>query len=130
MSKLHAHAFSDWIQRRIMGLYDKAASDVQINGFRSSLIQINSSIRQGCPLIMQLFALCLNQLIQTLEELKGIQIERGQSKTAVIAYADDVTVFLTTPNDVRKLQEILLTYEAATGAKVNMRKSRALALGA
>ena len=113
-----------------MGLYDKPASEVQINGFRSSLIQINSSIRQGCPLSMQLFALCLNQLIQTLEEeLKIIQIGRGQSKAAVIAYADDVAIFLTTPDYVRKLQEILLTYEATTGAKVNMRKSRALALG-
>ena len=41
-----------------------------------------------------------------------------------------MTIFLTSPADVRKLQETLLTYEAATGAKVNMRKSRALALGA
>ena len=111
MSTLHAYGFSDWIQKRIMGMYDKAASEMQINGFRSSLIQINSSIRQGCPLSMQLFALCFNQLIQTLkEELKGIQIGQGQSKTAVIAYADDVTIFFTTPVDVRKLQEILLTY--------------------
>ena len=129
-STLHSKGFSDWIQTRIMRLYDKAASEVQINGFRYSLIQINSSLREGCPLSMQLFVICLNQLIQTLEEeLKGIQIGRGQSKTAVIAYADDVTIFLTTSDDVRKLQEILLTYEAATGAKVNTRKSRALALG-
>jgi len=48
----------------------------------------------------------------------------------VIAYADDVTIFLTSPADVRKLQETLLTYEAAMGAKVNMWKSRALVLGA
>ena len=80
---------------------------------------------------MQLFAPCLNPLIQTLErELKGIQIGQGHAKTTVIAYADDVTIFLTSPADVRNLQEILLIYEAATGAKVNMRKSRTLALGA
>jgi len=68
--------------------------------------------------------LCLNLLIQTLErKLKGIQIGRGHAKTAVIAYADDVTIFLTSMVDVRKLQETLLIWEAATGAKVNMRKS-------
>jgi hypothetical protein len=80
---------------------------------------------------MQLFALCLNPLIQTLErELKGIHIGRRHAKTTVIAYADDVTIFLNSPADVRKLQETLLIYESATAAKVNMRKSRALALGA
>lgn len=75
--------------------------------------------------------ICTKPLIQTFErELKGIQIGRSRVKTAVIAYADDVTIFLTSPADIRKLQEILLTYVAAKGAKVNMRKSRAFALGA
>ena len=57
-------------------------------------------------------------------------VRKGNAKTAVIAYADDVTIFLTSPEDVRKLQHTLLIYEAATGVTVNMRKSRALALGA
>jgi len=128
---LHANIFTDWFLQPIMGMYNIATSEVQINGFRSSLIPMHSSIRQGCPLSMQLFPLCLNPLIETLErELKGNQIGRGHAKTAVIAYADDFTIFLTSPADVRKLKEILFIYEAATGAKVNMRKSRALALGA
>ena len=127
---LHAHGFIDWFLQHIMGMYNRAASEVQINGFRSSLIPIHSSIRQGCPLSMQVFALCVNPLIRTQErEIKGIQIRWGHAKTAVIAYADDVTIFLTSPAGVRKLQETPLIYEAATGAKVNMRKSRALALG-
>ena len=61
---------------------------------------------------------------------QGHSDRTGNAKTAVISYADDVTIFLTSPAVVRKLQETLLTYEAGTGAKVNMRKSRALALGA
>jgi len=126
---LKAHGFRERFQRRIMRLYEKSASMVQIYGFRSSLIPINSSVRQGCSLSMQLFTLCLNPLLQTLERgLTAIQIGR-RHKTAVIAYADDVTIILTTPGDVRRLQETLHTYEAATGAKVKMRKSRALALG-
>jgi len=130
MSMFNAHGFSDCIQQRIMGTYNAAASEVQINGFRSSLIQIKSSVRQGCPLRMQLFALSLNPFIQTLEkELLGIKIGRRKPKTAVIAYADDGTILLSTPDDIGKLQDILNTYEAATGAMVNMTKSRALALG-
>ena len=125
---LNVHGFSEWIQLRIIGMYNAAASEVQINGFRSTLIQKISSVRKGYPLSMHLFALCLNPLIQTLEkELQGIG--RGQSKTAVIAYADDVAIFLSTPYDIGKLKDILITYEAATGAMVNMTKSRSLALG-
>jgi hypothetical protein len=47
---------------------------------------------------------------------------------AIIAYAGDVTIFLSTPDDIGKPNDILNTYEAATGAMVNMMKSRALAL--
>jgi len=44
-------------------------------------------------------------------------------------YADDVTVFLMEPGEVETLQEILHIYEEATGAEINMDKSRALAKG-
>jgi hypothetical protein len=54
---LRAHGFSKWFTDCIMQLYDGASSEVQTNGFCSSLIPIRSSIRQGCPLSMLLFAL-------------------------------------------------------------------------
>jgi hypothetical protein len=46
-----------------------------------------------------------------------------------VAYADDVTVFLTTPTDVTELHTIFTRFEEATGAKINVRKSGALAIG-
>jgi hypothetical protein len=47
----------------------------------------------------------------------------------VVAYADDVTVLLTTPDDIRILQEIIHKYERATGARLNISKSHAMAVG-
>jgi hypothetical protein len=103
--------------------YRNASSELQINGIRSSLFRIHNSIRQGCPLSMQLLAICVNPLIHTLEEvLTGIAIGRGKTRIAAVAYADDVTVFLTSPADVQNLQEALRTYEEATGAKVQCAK--------
>jgi len=79
---------------------------------------------------MQLFAMCLNPLLCTLENnIAGIQFGRGRIKTTVVAYADDVTIFATSPTDIPKIQEALHCYEEASGAKINMRKSRALAIG-
>ena len=70
---LRIYDFSERFQRRIKGVYDRATSSIQINGHRSHPIPIRSSVRQGCPLSMLLFVLCLNPLIRTLEQnLTGI----------------------------------------------------------
>jgi len=77
-----------------------------------------------------LYVLCLNPLIESLEKsLSGVKIGRHQSKTVVTAYADDVTIFLTSVEDVPKLKDLLYRNEAATGAKINTYKSKTMALG-
>jgi hypothetical protein len=48
----------------------------------------------------------------------------------VTVYADDVTVFVTHPEAFSAMQEAIRTYERATGACLNPRKSKALAVGA
>jgi len=47
----------------------------------------------------------------------------------VLAYADDVTILLLSPSDIPKIQNILDLYGAASGAKINIRKSKALGVG-
>jgi len=110
---LGAHAFNVTFIQRIMRLYETASSEIQINGFRSNLIPIKTSIRQGCPLSMLLFVMCLNSLIQSLDKnLSGVKIGRQRAPTSVVAYADDVTIFLTSVADIQKMKETLLAYEA------------------
>jgi hypothetical protein len=46
-----------------------------------------------------------------------------------MAYADDVTILVTSPTDIQTIQETLHCYEEATGANVNIGKSRAVAIG-
>ena len=127
---LAAHAFSDSVINRIMNLYDKASSEILINGFKSRRILIRRPVKQGCPLSMILIALCLNLLIQQIDKnISGIKMGRRQSRTAIIAYVDDVTIFLTRVEDIYKLELILRRYEKATGARINVIKSRAMAFG-
>jgi len=93
---LGAHGFNATFIQRIMRLYETASSEIQINGFRSSLIPIKSSIRQGCPLSILLFVMCLKPLILSLEKnLSRVKIGRQKAPTSVVSYADDVTIFLT-----------------------------------
>ena len=76
---------------------------------------------------MLLYAICLYPLLCTLDkQLTGLGRGRRRARTSVIVYADDVTILVTSPSDIQKIQDALHTYEEATGAKVNIRKSRAV----
>ena len=79
---------------------------------------------------MILYALCLNPLLSTLEKnLPGISLYQNGPLTKVVAYADDVTIFVTAPADIPIIQETLRSYKDASGARVNTRESKALAIG-
>ena len=124
------YGFSDQMQQRIRQLYANITSAVKINGHISQQIPIKCSIRQGCPLSMQLYALCLDPLLKTLETImKGSRIGRTQVTNKVIAYADDVTLLVTDPQDITRIKEAIREYEAASGARINYEKSQALAIG-
>jgi sRNA-binding carbon storage regulator CsrA len=107
-----------------------AFPSVQINCHFVGHFPVRCSVRQGCPMSRLLSALILNPLLCLLERnLTGIRIGNRIQKTAVVAYADDVTIFVTAPQDINITRDLLLTYERVTGACLNIRKSKAMALG-
>ena len=59
----------------------------------------------------------------------GVEIigKRAQ-KTVVLAYADDVTIFMT-PTDLPVIRIDIQCYEKSTGESLNAKKSKALAVG-
>jgi len=74
--------------------------------------------------------MCLNSPRCTLENsLHGLRIWRHRARTSIEAYTDDVILFVTTPTDIPKPQEAIHCYEAASGARVTIQKSRSIAFG-
>ena len=127
---LGRYGISEWFIERINTLYDGAYASVQINGMLTEHIPIQCAVRQGCPLSMVLYALCLHPLLCTLEnKLTGIHIRGTERCSTVVAYADDVTVLVTKPEDFDQIQQSVTQFERATGAKLNKQKSKALAIG-
>jgi hypothetical protein len=126
---LQRYGISPWFVERIHALYERATASVQMNGSLAGSIPIRSGVRQGCPISVVLFALCLHPLIGALEDsLRSIKTGHTQHGP-VIAYADDVTVFVTNPGDFHAIQQATHLHERATGARINPRKSKALAIG-
>jgi len=126
---LRSYGFRDWFVERIKSMCEEAASSVQINGHVSGPIPIHSSVRQGCPMSMLLFVLCVDLLLRILDQkLPGIRIGKRARKTVAVAYADDITIFVTTPTDIPVINEAIQCYVKVTGARLNTRKSKALAV--
>ena len=125
-----AVALCEHFQKSIKAIYDNATSSIQINRHVTNPIPIRRCIRQRLTLSMQLFALCLNPLLRTFEDkLPGIRIGGRCNNTAVVAYGDDVTLFIKTPEEIPITQDTIRRYEAASGVHLNVRKSKAVATG-
>jgi hypothetical protein len=76
------------------------------------------------------FAICIDFFIRALAStLPGISVCMSGIHSAVLAYADDVTILLQSPSVIPKIQNILDHYGTASGAKINIRKSKALGVG-
>ena len=79
---------------------------------------------------MLLLALFLDPLLRILDQkLPGIRIRKRARNTVVVAYADDITIFVTTPTDIPIISDAIQCYEKVTRARLNTRKSNALAMG-
>jgi hypothetical protein len=77
---------------------------------------------------MALYALCLHPLLRTLEEtLNRIHIGGTKRISPILAYAD-ITVLVTQPKDFDTIAKTIHTYEMATGASLNAKKSKAVAI--
>jgi hypothetical protein len=111
-------------------MYAEATPSVQINGYLYETIPVQCAVRQGCPMIMALFALCLYPFLRYfVQKLPGIRIGRLSRPTVTVAYVDDVTIFVTSVSDFATITEAIKLCERASGAKLNPRKSKALAVG-
>jgi hypothetical protein len=64
------------------------------------------------------------------QKLTGIRSSQRSKKTAVVSYADYITIFVTAPEDIPTIKDAKRTYERATGAMLNIRKSKSVAIGA
>lgn len=113
-------------------LYSDAFVMVKAGGGLSAPIRMSRGIRQGCPLSGQLYSLVIEPfLCQLRKELTGILIPDLKSafKVSLSAYADDVTVFIKSQDDVKVLTKIIGKYEKASSARVNWGKSEGYIIG-
>jgi len=75
---------------------------------------------------MALHTLYLQPFVNMLEcGFFGVRIGRRNRLVSVVAYADDVTVFLTSVAEIPAVEDAIHLFEKASGTCLNLRKSMA-----
>ncbi|KAJ3608922.1 hypothetical protein NHX12_023450 [Muraenolepis orangiensis] len=106
---------------------------VKMGAGLSRPIPVQRGIRQGCPISGQLYSLAIEPLLCRLRsKLSGLSLPAScglECPPTLSAYADDVSIFVSSQRDVQCPQDTLSLYERASSARVNWAKSSALLLG-
>ena len=96
----------------------------------SEELKIERGVPQGETLSPFLFILAIDSLLNTIqkdENIKGVKC--GMIRVKVMAYADDLVLISKTKEDLEKMLEHVRTYEKASNAKLNEKKSQLLSFG-
>ena len=126
-----SNPFINWVKI----LYQDSESCVLSNGFMSSFFKITRSVRQGDPLAAYLYVLQAEPLacsIRKKSKIKGIElpiVDNKKIEVRLSMFADDAELFHSTVESIKEGFSVLQMYSRASGAKINVQKTKALKLG-
>lgn len=118
---MHSLGFNGHLVDLLAQIADRASSRLLVNGHLSPPIDIQRSVRQGCPLSMHLFVIYLHPLVKELESIC--------EEDLIVAYADDITIICSSTQRVEILRETFTRFELVSGAKLNWQKTKAIDIG-
>lgn len=123
---LEAFGFGPQFIKFIRLLYNNIFSVLKINHGLSQPFPVCRGIRQGCPLSGMLYSLSIEPLLALLRSrLTGWKLPCSAPPVSVkvSAYADDVTVFVSSNEDILELQQSFEMFQRASSAKINWDKT-------
>jgi hypothetical protein len=134
---LRSYGFSENFIETVKLLYKDLKANILVNGFKSVIINIERSVKQGDALSCALFILCIDPLIRKLENNENIEcipIPRSvysniKIKEKVGAFADDVG--LAVKNNLTTINAIFNDYSLfsrLSGIELNLSKTEILKL--
>lgn len=115
--------------------YKHSKSCILTNGFLSKNVSVTRSVKQGCPLSPMLYIIQAGPLACTIrndKKIKGIDLpEMGklQHQAKISMFADDSQIFVGKEKSIQIFFEILKQYGKASGAKINLKKTKGMYSG-
>ena len=101
-------------------IYNNTEVQVKVNGNMSKSFLIEKGVRQGCSLLMILYIILAEVMIENIgqdNQIKGITVLQNEIK--ISAFADDRTFYLGNNSSFLHLQNELQDFELFAGVKYN-----------
>ena len=123
--------FQKWVSVLTSG----SQSCINHGGWLSTPFDVNCGIRQGCPFSPLAFVLSVELLAIKIRnsDILGIKSPTSgnirHNHIKIKQLADDTTLFLNNKEDMVKSYDILKTFQAFSGLKLNREKTKALKIG-
>ncbi|CAG8649630.1 12645_t:CDS:2 [Ambispora leptoticha] len=119
---LQKMSFDPKFTKIVNTLFSTQQAHITANGHISEPFKVERGVRQGDPLSLLLYILAFNPLLIALQQnLRGIHINNQDFKLA--AYADNLTIGISSITDWDSFINIINKYERASNAKINKHKS-------
>ena len=118
--------FVGWLR----ALYSNASTVVKVNGHFTGSIPLTRGLRQGCPLSSSLYVLVIEIFALQLRlnpNIVGFTV--GGERIVSMHYADDATIIIKQNRCFKEVIKEIQDYEDASGARVNVQKTKGLWLG-
>ncbi|CAM2097210.1 unnamed protein product [Caretta caretta] len=130
LGTLQAFGFGPQFMSFLQVLYASAKCLVRLNWTLTEPVSFRRGVRQGCPLLGQLYALAIEPFLCLLRRrLTGLVLREPELQLVLSAYADDMLLVVQDPGDLARVEACQAIYSAASSARVNWVKSSGLAVG-
>ena len=131
---LNKFGFGPKFTKWLLMLYKCGQSCINTNGFISKFFKISRSLRQGCPVASLLYIIQAEPMAQAIRnntKIKGIKIPTVDKlfEAKISMFADDTVLYHQTEQSIEEAFKIINMYCKASGAKLNMHKTKGLYIG-
>ncbi|CAM2106257.1 unnamed protein product [Caretta caretta] len=130
LGTLQAFGFGPQFVSFLQVLNASAECLVKLNWTLTEPVSFGRGVRQGCPLLGQLYALAIEPFLCLLRRrLTGLVLREPELRLVLSAYTDDVLLVVQDPGDLARVEACQAIYSAVSSARVNWVKSSGLAVG-